>query len=140
MKKLAVILIALVTSLTGIAPAQAFPSVAVPKVEVTNVQDVQYRHYRRGGPRHYGPRHYGPRHYGHRRYRHNRGNAGAIIGGLAAGAIIGGAIAAQQQPRYYQGGGNAHVNWCHSRYRSYRAYDNSFQPYHGPRRQCRSPY
>lgn len=35
---------------------------------------------------------------------------------------------------------NSHVSWCYQRYRSYRAYDNSFQPYYGPRRQCRSPY
>ncbi|MGB3387422.1 MAG: BA14K family protein [Pseudaminobacter sp.] len=34
----------------------------------------------------------------------------------------------------------AHVNWCYNRYRSYRAYDNTFQPYNGPRRQCYSPY
>lgn len=34
----------------------------------------------------------------------------------------------------------AHVAWCHDRYRSYRAWDNSFQPYHGPRQQCYSPY
>ena len=36
---------------------------------------------------------------------------------------------------------HAHYNWCHSRYRSYRASDNSFNPGHGmPRRQCISPY
>ena len=35
---------------------------------------------------------------------------------------------------------DAHVSWCQGRYRSYRAWDNSFQPYHGPRQQCRSPY
>ncbi|TIP33596.1 MAG: BA14K family protein, partial [Mesorhizobium sp.] len=29
---------------------------------------------------------------------------------------------------------------CHDRYRSYRAWDNTFQPYNGPRRQCISPY
>lgn len=34
----------------------------------------------------------------------------------------------------------AHVRWCYARYRSYRAWDNSFQPYHGPRRECFSPY
>lgn len=34
----------------------------------------------------------------------------------------------------------AHVRWCHMRWRSYREWDNSYQPYHGPRRQCRSPY
>ena len=34
----------------------------------------------------------------------------------------------------------AHAAWCHAHYRSYRAHDISFQPHHGPRRQCRSPY
>lgn len=33
-----------------------------------------------------------------------------------------------------------HVKWCSARYRSYRASDNSFQPNHGPRRQCKSPF
>lgn len=46
------------------------------------------------------------------------------------------------QPRvhYRRAGGSAHIEWCYARYRSYRAWDNTFQPYHGPRRQCRSPY
>jgi hypothetical protein len=35
---------------------------------------------------------------------------------------------------------NAHYEWCYARYRSYRAWDNTFQPYNGPRRQCYSPY
>jgi hypothetical protein len=34
----------------------------------------------------------------------------------------------------------AHVRWCYNRYRSYRAADNTFQPYNGPRQQCYSPY
>ena len=34
----------------------------------------------------------------------------------------------------------AHIDWCYSNYRSYRASDNTFQPYNGPRRQCVSPY
>jgi hypothetical protein len=42
--------------------------------------------------------------------------------------------------RLYRSPQNAHVSWCYHRYRSYRARDNSFQPYHGPRRQCVSPY
>jgi hypothetical protein len=41
---------------------------------------------------------------------------------------------------YVGGGGSAHVEWCYDRYRSYRAYDNTWQPYYGPRRQCISPY
>ena len=40
-------------------------------------------------------------------------------------------------PRY---AGSAHERWCYSRYRSYRAWDNTFQPYNGPRRPCYSPY
>ena len=52
------------------------------------------------------------------------------------------------EPRYVQprrvyrstGLSQSHVNWCYDRYRSYRAYDNSFQPYNGPRQQCWSPY
>ncbi len=37
-------------------------------------------------------------------------------------------------------GVSSHEAWCQARYRSYRAYDNTFQPYHGQRRECRSPY
>lgn len=36
--------------------------------------------------------------------------------------------------------GSAHIEWCYDRYRSYRASDNSWQPYDGPRRECNSPY
>ena len=41
---------------------------------------------------------------------------------------------------YRSSGGSAHVRWCYNRYRSYRAWDNTFQPYNGPRQQCWSPY
>jgi hypothetical protein len=44
------------------------------------------------------------------------------------------------QRRVYRSGGSAHVQWCYNRYRSYRAWDNSFQPYNGPRQLCFSPY
>ena len=33
-----------------------------------------------------------------------------------------------------------HVVWCQERYRSYRKSDNTYQPYQGARRPCRSPY
>lgn len=42
--------------------------------------------------------------------------------------------------RRYQNLSASHYRWCDSRYRSYRYSDNTFQPYHGPRRHCRSPY
>lgn len=34
----------------------------------------------------------------------------------------------------------AHVAWCAQRYRSYDARTDTFQPYRGPRRVCRSPW
>jgi len=77
---------------------------------------------------------------GHKGYRHERPGyryhngwwfpAGAFI----AGAIIGGAVTGGEPA------GSAHIRWCHARYRSYRSWDNSWQPYSGPRRQCVSPY
>ena len=33
-----------------------------------------------------------------------------------------------------------HRAWCEDRYISYRASDNTFQPYNGPRQECVSPY
>ena len=35
---------------------------------------------------------------------------------------------------------SSHTQWCYAHYKSYRASDNSFQPYSGPRQQCVSPY
>jgi hypothetical protein len=34
----------------------------------------------------------------------------------------------------------AHVRWCYERYVSYRTWDDTFQPYVGPRQHCWSPY
>jgi hypothetical protein len=42
--------------------------------------------------------------------------------------------------RAYRGDWGAHVAWCYDRWRSYRQSDNSYQPYNGPRRECRSPF
>jgi hypothetical protein len=64
--------------------------------------------------------------------------AATVIGGVVGG-IIGNAIANQGGGRGYSVAAN-HVDWCESRYRSYRASDNTFQPYNGPRQQCVSPY
>ena len=50
------------------------------------------------------------------------------------------------RPRRYErrydrrGNSRAHVEWCYDTYRSYRASDNTFQPFNGPRRPCYSPY
>lgn len=97
-----------------------------------------------------------------RRYYHRR--HGRDYGGLALGLGVGvplGAYLASRPAYGYDGpyynetyvvrrtapryvyrdyGGNRHTNWCYGRYRSYRAYDNTFQPYNGPRQLCYSPY
>ena len=78
---------------------------------------------------------------------HHKWRKRAIVGAIIAGALIGGAIAHNHRHRHghyhhrhYSRSSNAHVHWCYHRYRSYRAYDNTFQPYRGGRRQCISPY
>jgi hypothetical protein len=89
-----------------------------------------------------------------------RRGGGGWVAPFVGGAIVGGLLAAPSY-RYYDApyydpyyhrppprtytrrvvpSTSAHVQWCYDRYRSYRAWDNSWQPYHGPRRQCRSPY
>jgi hypothetical protein len=111
---------------------------------------TMWRRHWNGGGRHWnGNRHWrgGDWRRSHWRYRHYRGWDGsdaAIFGlGLGLGAL-GAYNYYDAPPRYYRQrvyrGGNAHVQWCYSRYRSYRAWDNTWQPYNGPRRQCYSPY
>ncbi len=131
--------------------APAMPSVSAPAAS-SDVQQVQERrllrrHFRRGpvvrrdviirrGDGHYWRGHRGYRYHrpGYRRH----GDLWFPLAAFATGAIISGAIINDRPPVYR--GGNAHVQWCYDRYRSYRAWDNTFQPYNGPRQQCYSPY
>lgn len=164
MKKIGIVVLAAVTALSGITPANAVPAVSIERVEKSDVQLVRdrhgyghgwrYREYRqrwRGGYRHRGYRsgwdrgrygyYNGYRGYRYNRHGYRRHNDGwwYPLAAFGAGMVIGGAIAAP--PRRYQPGvSQRHANWCYARYRSYRAWDNSFQPYGGPRRQCYSPY
>nr|WP_244670029.1 BA14K family protein [Kaistia sp. 32K] len=106
-----------------------------------------------GGP---GPSHGG--HYrpgpsrpgywnGHQGYNHSRPGYRRHSDGwwypmaaFGVGALIGGAIANQPREVAPPRLSTSHLRWCEDRYRSYRASDNSFQPYEGPRQQCLSPY
>jgi hypothetical protein len=36
--------------------------------------------------------------------------------------------------------GGSHAHWCSQRYRSYDWRSDTFQPHHGPRRACHSPW
>ena len=117
--------------------------------------DGPRRHWRGdwdGGRRHWRGGWDGPRRHGwyggHRGYRHYRPGYRYYDGywfplaAFGAGAIIGGAMAAPApQRRVYSGSMSpSHVAWCQNRWRSYSAYDNTYQPYNGPRRACVSPY
>lgn len=159
MKKVTIALAAAATLITSsVVPAMSAPwsptGIERPASGIENVQyRPTYRHgyrkgyrqgaragfYRSGRYGYYnGYRGYGYYRPGYRQYNGWWFPAGAF----AAGALIGGAIAAQSQPTYVvpSGGGSAHVQWCAQTYRSYRASDNTFQPYNGPRQQCVSPY
>jgi len=158
MKKPVVVALVLITGASSVPPAQAFPALNSPRIEVQErAVPMEWR---------YGGGNWKGRHY--RGYRRHQGSDwGLALGGLAISTIIGGALA---QPNYgpnndryygspygyrrpynyyrryrqyepsvaYEGG--SHVSWCYSRYRTYRAFDNTFQPDYGRRRQCVGPY
>jgi BA14K-like protein len=151
MKKLIIAIVSLATTMSG-APALAGGAfvtrpfvpmtMSVPMADVqtvgcnnmTNCPSLNPRWGRHD--RHEGRRHHGrDRHSWNRNRRHHNrsSNAGAILGGLAAGAIIGGIVSSQANAGSY----GSHADYCRAKYRSYRVSDNSFQPYNGPRRQCR---
>lgn len=54
--------------------------------------------------------------------------------------LIGGPYFLGAQNRYYDRYGNAHVEWCIDRYRSYNVRTNTWVSYSGQVRQCISPY
>ncbi len=136
-----------VTGVLSVAPASAAPVRAPVNLEQSS--DIQQVQHRRGG---YYHNHGRPYYNGHRGYRYHRPGWRSYDGwwfppaAFITGAIVGGALAQpapvyrQPAPVYRQSPGSAHVRWCYDRYRSYRAYDNTFQPYTGPRQQCYSPY
>jgi hypothetical protein len=78
-------------------------------------------------------------------------NVGHFAAGLGVGFLFGRALRppvyAAPPPVYVApapvyGGGfpPEHYNWCFRNYRSYWQPSNSYQPYQGPRRICRSPW
>lgn len=152
--------LALSFGLATIAPVNAVPAFVPRQAELaTDIQNIQFdQKWRRKGERaqdrtdwrqgrrdlrgmdgryeRRGNRSYYNGHRGFDRPRQGyRQHNGAWFPAAAfiTGAIIGGAM------NQRDGGGDGHVAWCYDRYRSYRASDNTFQPYGGPRQQCYSP-
>ena len=104
-----------------------------------------------GQRRHYGTRHFRGKHVyrGHRSVRHHHHRKRHYRPRSSFSVVI----APRRQYVYFPPYrkpqpvkpriirvGSAHVRWCDAKYRSYRVSDNTFQPYHGPRKQCVSPY
>ena len=145
MKRFVVAAVAIATAFSGVAPARAFPIPAMQAESPSQAMPVDWNrsgwsgghssgnydrrdyYYHRGYSGHHG---YYYRDYD-RGYYHHHSDTGAVLGGLALGMIVGGVIAQSQAHR------GSHAQWCYSRYRSYRAWDNTYQPLSGPRRPCR---
>jgi hypothetical protein len=149
MRKLAIAGVSAVALLlTSVTQAQALP-ISQPTPIATQSTDnlVEIRHrdgrygnWSKGGKSHWKKRRHHRRHYNDWDDDWWWGPAAGFGLGLVLGAA----------PRYYEvpvyrtaprvGVNAAHIAWCERRYRSYRAWDNTFKPYHGPRIQCISPY
>jgi hypothetical protein len=118
------------------APAFAMPMPKTGASQASDVEQVQY-----GGRRRHWHNGYRGYDYHRRGYRRHSDGWWYPLAAFGAGAVIGGAIASDGYSEPRRAGINPrHTDWCYSRYRSYRAYDNTFQPNYGGRRECLSPY
>lgn len=118
------------TALLGIAPASAGDGFGVEiSIDVHDGHHGHARHHRHHGHRPLtGPQLY----YGYH-YDHIPAYPVPIFKSYHPPLVV-------RPVARYRVSSSPHVAWCHARYRSYRAHDNSFQPYQGGRRQCWSPY
>ncbi len=114
-----------------------FSSSAIQQVQHKRIIDNRHGNWNRS--------HRGGWHNGHRGYReHRRGYRRHSDGwwyplaAFGAGAVLGGALNGQQPAA--RGYDNRHYQWCSSRYRTYRASDNTYVPSAGRRAYCNSPY
>ncbi|MEC9461576.1 MAG: BA14K family protein [Pseudomonadota bacterium] len=101
---------------------------------------TSYRHYERVTV---FSRHHGYRTHGHRLHRpgyvYHRG-LWFSPRSMRAGVIVDRPIPRHHVLHYGGALTQHHYSWCANRYRSYLWRSNTFQPYHGPRRTCVSPY
>jgi BA14K-like protein len=128
-------------SLTTPSSAMSVMEVVGPVASTGDVVDVAQRDgfIIRGGDGYYnGHRGYRERHNGYRRSNGYWFPPEAFLGALIINGII-----QNQQPVYRQHGmsyGDAHIQWCQNRYRSYDIRTDSYQPNYGGRKLCNSPY
>jgi hypothetical protein len=104
--------------------------------------DGSSRRIYRGGGGHHRHHHGGYRRHGGWYGGYGPGWSSGGWGRPNIGIVVEIPIYPRYRPVYRKAyvGGSVHHGWCAQRYRSYRAWDNTFQPYNGPRRYCISPF
>jgi hypothetical protein len=133
------------------APAAAMPVMVQQALQPDAVSplltEVHRRNYSGWGGNHWRYPRYGgywrPRYYARPCYGWGGFGCGPRYGGYYGGYYgrpwIGFGPTIVLRDRGY-GYGRRHVNWCHNRYRSYNARNNTWVAYSGRVRQCVSPY
>lgn len=109
------------------ASAITMPALSVPvQSDVIQVRDHGHGHGHWHNHNRWGGGH---RHHGSDSYYDDDSDSGVLFKSFVTGTLFSG----QRTRGYY----DSHARACASRYQSYRASDNSYQPSHGPRRECR---
>jgi hypothetical protein len=103
---------------TASAGAMTLPDLTVPErsdvIQVHDHHDHHHHHHNRRG---------------YDGYYDNYDNSGLLFKSFVTGTLF----RHSNRQAYYS---DSHVRACAARYRSYSAYDNSYQPSRGPRQQC----
>lgn len=113
----------------AVMPASAItmPTLSVPvQSDVIQVHDHGHGHGHWHNHNRWGGGH---RHHGSDSYYDDDSDSGVLFKSFVTGTLFSG----QRAQGYYDG----HARACASRYQSYRASDNTYQPSQGPRRACR---
>lgn len=145
-KGIQIAVLSLTVAFGAIAPASAAPFTPTSDatLEASPVLNVQSRRHF-DGRRDWKRQHRDGYYNGHRGYREKRRGYRRHSDGwwyplaaFGAGAILGGAITNGHPSS--RSLGQRHYQWCASRYKTYRASDNTYVPSAGRRAVCNSPY
>lgn len=131
----------LALAVTGLlaAPVAAAPLATTSPSVGSNVQMV--RDHRSHFDRDIHRDHDGYYYHGHRVYDHyHRGYREYNGWWLPPALFLGGMLLGGAMADHGGAMSNNHYRWCEEHYRSYDPRTDTFQPYHGPRRRCVSPY
>ncbi|WP_421565772.1 BA14K family protein [Ochrobactrum sp. EDr1-4] len=146
-KKSWILALSFAVAATSFTPAVASPLRQTSDLSLSEsqIQQVQHRRYRDDRRGNWKRSNRDGWHNGHRGYRDQRRGYKRHSDGwwyplaaFGAGAVLGGALNNQRPAA--RGYSNRHYQWCSSRYRTYRASDNTYVPSAGRRAICNSPY